>query len=212
MADSPSVFISPLGGISEEGGVSEGQWSLPMLVSRVPWEVLEKTCFKNPEERRFFPGSRRVPCDLEGRTGFFLGENSYLPVVRRGQLDGLMRCCFDAASRNEPFVLDYLSRVASGLQDLVYPVEVGGRVLIGYPDPLPWLRLFGIRVRSPGDAFGDVLLALPIVFVVAHSKLCEAFPTSLRVAPQVFDSRTAVVCERVPVPRASETQRCATCV
>jgi hypothetical protein len=55
-----------------------------------------------------------------------LGENSYLPVIRRGQLDGLMRCCFDAASRREPFVLDYLSRVASGLQDLVYPVEVGG--------------------------------------------------------------------------------------
>jgi len=183
VADSPSVFVSPLGGISEERGISEGRWSLPVPVSQVPWEVLDKTCFKNPEERRFFPGSRWVPYDLEGRTGFFLGENSYLPVVRCGQLDGLMCCCFDAASRSEPFVLDYLSRVASGLQDLVYPVEVGGRVLIGYPDPLPSLKLFGVRVRSPGDAFGDVLLALPVVFVVAHSELCEAFPASLRVAP-----------------------------
>ncbi len=43
MAASPRVFVSPLGGVAEEGGVSEGRWSLLVPVSRVPWEVLYET-------------------------------------------------------------------------------------------------------------------------------------------------------------------------
>ncbi len=68
-----------------------------------------------------------------------------------------------------------------------------------------------MQVWAPGDAFGDVLLALPVIFMVAHFELRETFPVFLRAAPQVLDSRVAVFSERDPIPCVSETQRYASC-
>ncbi len=72
MIHSLNVFVSPFDGVAEKGGVPERRGSLPVPLSWVPWEVLDKPRFIDLEEGGFLTSCRRVPGDLEGQSGSFL--------------------------------------------------------------------------------------------------------------------------------------------
>ncbi len=49
------VPVSPLGRVAEEGGVANIVLLLPVPITGVPLELGDKTGFKNPIDRGFFP-------------------------------------------------------------------------------------------------------------------------------------------------------------
>ncbi len=49
----PSVDVTSFGGVTIEGGVPEGRGGLPMPLSGVPREVLDKARFEDPKRLVF---------------------------------------------------------------------------------------------------------------------------------------------------------------
>jgi hypothetical protein len=90
------VDVTPFGDISKERCVTQRRVRAPMPLARVPWEILNESCFKDPIQEGFFPWCRRIPGNLEGCARFLLLKNSHHAVVCRGDRVDLLRGGLDA--------------------------------------------------------------------------------------------------------------------
>ncbi len=62
------VLVAPLGGVTEQGSIPHVARLLPMLISRVPLKVGNKSRSEDPVEERFLTWEGEVLGQFEGRT------------------------------------------------------------------------------------------------------------------------------------------------
>ncbi len=65
-----SVYISPFGGVTKEWCVTQRRVGSPMPLARVPWEILDEPCFKNPVLGGFLPEAGESLATLRVAPGF----------------------------------------------------------------------------------------------------------------------------------------------
>jgi len=65
------VYIAPFGGVAKEWCVAQRWVGSPVPLARVPWEILDEPCFKNPVRAGFLPGAGGSLATLRVAPGFF---------------------------------------------------------------------------------------------------------------------------------------------
>jgi len=90
------VLVAPLGGVAKERSVPHVARLLPVPVSRVPFEVGNKSGSEDPVEKGFLTWEGEVLGQSEGCTMVVLSENPDRFVPLQGDGDGVGACGLDA--------------------------------------------------------------------------------------------------------------------
>jgi hypothetical protein len=148
----PGIPVSSLSRVTKERGIAHVVRLLPVPVSGIPWEVINKTGLEDPINWRFFTWGRYFLDQSERCSMAILGEDPDRHVPVKGDGDAMRAGSLDSTRVRGFFEFLGVGGVVCYIGDLIDPFRRGDPVSFLFADPVPYHRFVTGDGWVPWDA------------------------------------------------------------